>query len=750
MQFFGSVSLLRYPGGKGRLIKNLWPYFDPIIRGDHYAEPFAGGGSTFLHVARQRPKLKISINDKDAEVANFWSMVSGHDADFNRLCATVQESRNPTDDAHRRLDYWHQIRGSKFADPALAAFRFLFLNKTCWGGQVNASPMGGYEQNGWKGRGDRGLACQYDVDTILANLHEARQCLAGRTTVTNLDVFDFLRAVEEASFYVDPPYFPGEINRLYRQGMSPGEHDHLAAVLCESPHRWVLSYDNSEAVRELYDWAKIVEIPMRSSHRPGPQNWKTKIELLILPTMPDATLGECIQSHREKEKIIPSAAAAISSLNVMGANNASRNTKMNKKKNKSKEGEIPGKGSQGSNGKVHWTAVRLSTKGMGSSDVGKVKWSLKVLQENEKSSADYKKALGHTREYYDRLGEPHKKSFCKQLGLSVSEAEAILSGANPPASETAPDETVNKQVAETTPAPGGQPDLEGDGHSQPSDHEAQNLPEAAKPAPAPNSQSRTPKKEKNRPSTPAPDIAEPSEQATPLEVIDPGGSKPSGKKGKKPDVEVMPAQQDKLTDQERTTLEKCLEVIHEGMDTFVQVGKAIATIIVEKLYRETHKTFQRYADEVLGITPRRAYQLKDASDVIDNLKQANNCSQENGQPAELPLPTNENQVRALKKFSPDLQREIWQEALKAAGGKKVTGKVLARIIQAREKTTDESTAENAENKSGNDDGSAFDEEIEKVMATLNRAWKALTEEHRSAFLNRVSEWLTSAGEDSAS
>lgn len=70
-----------------------------------WVEPFAGGGSTLLHVARERPKLKISINDKDADVANFWSLVCGCDAGFNRLCAAVIESCEPMGDPHQRLDY---------------------------------------------------------------------------------------------------------------------------------------------------------------------------------------------------------------------------------------------------------------------------------------------------------------------------------------------------------------------------------------------------------------------------------------------------------------------------------------------------------------------------------------------------------------------------------------------------------------------------------------------------------------------
>ena len=487
------------------MIKGIWPYMEAAITSNRYAEPFAGGGSTFLHVAGQRPELKISINDKDPDVANFWSVVSGCNVDFKRLCAAVIQSRGPTDDPLQRLHYWHQIRGSKPDDPALAAFRFLFLNKTCFGGQINASPMGGYQQDGWQGRDGRGLACQYNVDTILANLHEARRLLAGRTTVTNLDVFDFLEIVRRASLYLDPPYFPHEVNRLYREGMSPAEHQRLADMLREFPHPWVLSYDNSSAVRELYSWANMVEIPMRSSHRPGRQNWKSKIELLILPAMLDVRLGECIQPHQQRN--IPNAPTAIGSSQVTQAMNASQNTNMNGKEKESKAGDRPSKGSQKSNRNGDWAKVCLSKKGLHPTQVGKIESCLKVLQEGQKSSREFKEALDHLWEV-----EPDKESFCKHLGFSVAEAESILNPANKPASEAAPVDT-HQHTSETAPGLEGQPDVEKEKDSQsPNDAARTNAPkprpEVVTAPPVPASQRRAPNKAK-KPSTPSDKKARP-------------------------------------------------------------------------------------------------------------------------------------------------------------------------------------------------------------------------------------------------
>jgi hypothetical protein len=242
-----------------------------------------------------------------------------------------------------------------------------------------------------------------------------------------------------------------------------------------------------------------------------------------------------------------------------------------------------------------------------------------------------------------------------------------------------------------------------------------------------------------------PNFGKPSDHASPSEVIQSGASKPRKKRGK-PGVELLPNGPNKLSDKERATLEDCIKVIKEGMDAFVQVGSAIATIILQKLYRETHQTFQHYANEVLGITPRRAYQLKDASEVIDNLKHANNCSHVNGRPTEFSLPTNENQVRALKKFSAELQREIWQEAVKSAGGKKVTGELLGKVIKAREKQADEFAKKESREKETEQDSSTLNTEIEHVIAALNRAWKASPEEQRATLLDRISQWLTAAGD----
>lgn len=273
-------TLLRYPGGKSRLFKELWPLFESIVT-DCYAEPFVGGGSTALGVARRLPHVKLAINDLDQDVAIFWSVVCGSEADFRALCEEVKDSRQPTDSPKGRFDYWKKVRASQASSAPKRAFRFLLLNKTTFGGNIDQSPVGGWDQKGWQGNGGRAVMCQYNVDNVLKNLREARQVLAGRTKVYNLDFVDFLDRIEPMPLYADPPYFPERANDLYRVNMALPAHQYLALRLRSYPCPWVLSYNDCEQVRGLYSWAEIFEVSAKYSSAPVKTNWKHKIELII-------------------------------------------------------------------------------------------------------------------------------------------------------------------------------------------------------------------------------------------------------------------------------------------------------------------------------------------------------------------------------------------------------------------------------------------------------------------------------------
>jgi hypothetical protein len=129
---------------------------------------------------------------------------------------------------------------------------------------------------------------------------------------------------------------------------------------------------------------------------------------------------------------------------------------------------------------------------------------------------------------------------------------------------------------------------------------------------------------------------------------------------------------DQLDVAERARLQELESIVEHGLQTFYEVGKALNEILVQKLYRETHKTFEAYCLEKWNIARRTAYQFIEASLVMENLCAIAHI-----------LPRKENQVRPLTKLSPELQIQIWQEAVESSPNGIPTGAAVKRLVEER-------------------------------------------------------------------
>ena len=108
-------------------------------------------------------------------------------------------------------------------------------------------------------------------------------------------------------------------------------------------------------------------------------------------------------------------------------------------------------------------------------------------------------------------------------------------------------------------------------------------------------------------------------------------------------------------------------------NAFVQTGSALRELRDRRLYRSTHKTFEEYCQDRFSFTRRSVDYLIAASDVVENLKMRTIGSQI--------LPTNERQVRPLTNLEPDEQRQLWEQAVEAAGGKVPSGRTVKGIVE---------------------------------------------------------------------
>ena len=132
-----------------------------------------------------------------------------------------------------------------------------------------------------------------------------------------------------------------------------------------------------------------------------------------------------------------------------------------------------------------------------------------------------------------------------------------------------------------------------------------------------------------------------------------------------------------LTAAETDRLVELEQAVDRGLQTFVEVGQALAEIRERKLYRASHDTFERYCRERWGFTRQRALQFINAAAVTTVVVKAG-----------LPAPTNEAQARELVPLRkrPDELETAWRDTLivaTAAGRSPWAQLVRQNVIEAR-------------------------------------------------------------------
>jgi len=225
-----------------------------------------------------------------------------------------------------------------------------------------------------------------------------------------------------------------------------------------------------------------------------------------------------------------------------------------------------------------------------------------------------------------------------------------------------------------------------------------------------------------------------------------------------------------LSVREAHRLDELEAVIRKNFRAFYEVGCALREIRDAKLYRTSHDTFDHYVKEVFEIARPRAYQLIDATDVVDNIKgrfqnvyhgrqnEIDSDESDGAQPDDIPafcLPANERQARVLAPLDPEKQAVVWQKALDTAPGGRITASLLKKtakdysveqIKQAIKKTRTPTDKEriDAEFKA------AFDAALEQVSFARDDDWKHTSKETVTRYLVGMLQAVAGDGREDAS
>lgn len=231
-------TLLRYPGGKFYALKFLKPFWEKISH-DEYREPFFGGGSVFF----AKPKSKLNwINDLEPELINLLKVISDDDKKSELLKYFEGE-------VEATKDKYNFVKTLTSNNDIEKAYKFYYLNRTSYSGKMK-NPSWGYRPK----RSVPPYRWKEKIDFASTKLKNVK--------ITNLDFEDVISAPPMGNctlIYLDPPYYKVKQENHYIKFFSKEDHLRLSVLLKNTTHKFFLTYDDCEEIRQMYSWAYIYE-----------------------------------------------------------------------------------------------------------------------------------------------------------------------------------------------------------------------------------------------------------------------------------------------------------------------------------------------------------------------------------------------------------------------------------------------------------------------------------------------------------
>ncbi len=252
-----SKHLINWVGGKRLLRKTIAPLIPENIQ--TYIEPFGGAGWVLFYKDKW---ADVEIyNDLDGRLVNLFRIVKYHPNALKEELSYLLGSR----------EMFMQFMNSTPITDVQKAAKFFFLITRSFGGK--GSTFGCVKKSA-------GGACKSLSNTLIKI-----DAIHKRLDKVLIEHRDFEKLItqydhESAFFYCDPPYSTGcgyEVTST-----ADFEHERLRDILSNIKGRFLLSYDDSSKIRELYKGFEMIEVQRQKgiNNRQGITNNMYK-ELLI-------------------------------------------------------------------------------------------------------------------------------------------------------------------------------------------------------------------------------------------------------------------------------------------------------------------------------------------------------------------------------------------------------------------------------------------------------------------------------------
>lgn len=247
-------------GGKRNLSKRICAIIDatPCTT---YVEPFVGMGGIFL---RRNVQIRAEvINDYGRDVANLFRILQRH---YPQFLSVLRFQLTTRAEFYRLVD----TNPDTLTDLERAA-RFLYLQRTAFGGKVSGRNFGVAKERG----------ARFNLTTLEPMLEDLHTRLSG-VVIECLGWADLIPRYDGAGtlFYLDPPYWGCE-NDYGKAMFEKADFARMAALLASVLGRFIMSINDVPEIRELFAAFRLTEVT--TSYTIGRANDRTgdRAELLI-------------------------------------------------------------------------------------------------------------------------------------------------------------------------------------------------------------------------------------------------------------------------------------------------------------------------------------------------------------------------------------------------------------------------------------------------------------------------------------
>jgi len=277
-------SPFRYPGGKYYALKYILPF---IVHEeyDEYREPFIGGGCVFFAL----PKVKHNvINDLHSELMTVYRALADKEQRDNLIERVTEEVVT-----QERFD---EVVAMEPKDDFEQAFKTFYINRTAYSGILH-NPNIGYNEV---------------KSSPPSNWHKRMRPCGEKLKGVEITSDDFEVTIgaddggRSVLMYLDPPYYEADQKRAYVESFVEKDHVRLARILKHTPHRFCLSYDDCEWVRQTYaefniyplQWQYNTDNISGKKRKKGKEliitnyepNWPEQSEPVVVPVAVQPTL----------------------------------------------------------------------------------------------------------------------------------------------------------------------------------------------------------------------------------------------------------------------------------------------------------------------------------------------------------------------------------------------------------------------------------------------------------------------------